>query len=265
MRTIKMNKPKILIYDIETAPCLGWFWRTGKAQIGANQIIRPGKIICISYRFRHWPKGEVRSLKWKRKKRDNRFSIPFTDRDMVIKFAKIAEEADILVGHNGDSFDRKIINSRLAYYEHPTLAHHMTEDTLKQARQQFNLPSFRLDFLCKYFNLDGKLSTESGLWERVVFDGLIEALNKMVAYCEKDVLILDSLYDRLFQYVTHKINMGVFTGELKVCPDCGSADRQKRGHSYTRAAKYQRYQCNGCRKHYRDGVNLLKSSKDRGR
>ena len=224
-----MNKPKILIYDIETAPCLGWFWRTGKTSIGAHQIIRPGKIICISYRFSNWPEGKVKNLRWKSKKRDNRFSIPFTDKDMVIKFYDIAEKADILVGHNGDNFDRKTINARLAYYRHPTLQHHMTEDTLKQSRLQFNLPSQRLDFLCKYFNIPGKLATSTGLWQRVVFDGNKSDLNQMVDYCDQDVLILNSLYDRIWPYVKHRLNIGVFNNTTSSCPQCGSKDRENKG------------------------------------
>lgn len=251
-----MTTPRTLIYDIEVAPCLGWFWRTGKTIIGANQIIRPGKIICISYRFTDWEEGRVKSLSWKPKNRKNRFSYRFSDKDLVIKFAKIAEKADIIVGHNGDSFDKKYVNARLAYYEQPTLKHLITEDTLKQSRQQFNLPSQRLDFLCKYFNLPGKLSTTVGLWERVVFYEDKESLEQMISYCEQDVLILDSLYKRLFPYVKHKINRGVFNQTAHACPDCGGVDVQKRGFSYTRSGKYQRFQCTSCGNWFRDGNNL---------
>lgn len=258
--------PKVLIYDIEVSPNLGWFWSTGQSTIGSNQILRPGKIICLSYRFTHWPEGKVKNLRWREKKRNNRLSIPYSDQDLVERFYKVAQEADIIVGHNGDGFDKKWLNVRLAYYHHPTLSAVMTEDTLKQARKQFRLPSFRLDFLCKYFNLPGKLSTPTGLWERVVFDGCKESLNKMVEYCDNDVLILDQLYKRIWPYVDHKINMGTFNDEVDICPACGSNHRQKRGVSLTTQAKYQRYQCMNCGKFYRDGVNLLKSSsKHRGR
>lgn len=260
------KRPSVLIYDIEVSPILGWFWGTGTTTIGSHQILRPGKIICLSYRFTHWPEGKVKSIRWKGKKRDNRLSIPYSDKELVETFYKVAQEADIIVGHNGDSFDKKWINARLAYYEHPTLQGVLTEDTLKQVKKQFRLPSFKLDFLCKYFNLPGKLSTPTGLWEKVVFEGHEESLDKMVQYCENDVLILEKLYERIWPYVDHRLNMGVFLDAVEVCPACGGAHRQKRGYMLTTGGRYQRYQCQDCGKFYKDGVNLLKSSsKHRGR
>lgn len=243
-----MNKPKTLIYDIETSPCVGWFWRTGKTNIGAHQIQRPGKIICISYRFTHWKPGLVRNLRWDRKQ---------SDENMVKRFAKIVEKADLIVGHNGDGFDKKWINTRLAYFQQPTISHALTEDTLKQARKEFNLPSFRLDFLCKYFKIPGKLSTASGLWERVVFDNSKKDLDKMVEYCDQDVLILDQLYERIYPYVSHKINLSVFTGERTGCPDCGSKNLTRNGYRYTRTGKFQRLKCGSCGRRSTNGKNQM--------
>lgn len=259
------NTPKTLIYDIEVSPCLGWFWGTGKTSIGAHQILRPGKIICISYRFTDWPEGKVEHLRWKPKRRNNRFSVPYTDKYLVKEFAKIAEEADIIVGHNGDNFDKKWINTRLAYYGFPTLEHVLTEDTLKQVRQQFRLPSFRLDFVCKYFNIPGKLSTVTGLWQKIVFEDKPEYLDEMVAYCDQDVLILDQLYKRIYPYVKHRINRGIYNGEINICPRCGSKHRESKGHTYTTMGKFKSWLCKNCGHRYRDGVNLATGGRHVGR
>ena len=247
----KINKPSVLIYDIETSPCTGWFWRTGKQVIGANQIRRPGKIICLSYRFTDWEDGRVEHLKW---------SAKHCDEKLVKKFYKIAVEADILVGHNGDGFDKKWLNTRLAYHKHPTLKHTITEDTLKQTRQQFALPSFKLDFLCKFFKIPGKLSTTTGMWERVVFDNCRKSLTEMVAYCDQDVLILDKLYHRIYPYVNHKISLSVYNSEPTICPVCGSNNVQARGYQVTKTGKFQRYQCQDCGNWFRGGRNLIKDS-----
>jgi len=244
---------KTLIYDIETSPCLGWFWGTGKQRINANQIRRPGKIICISYRFQHWPEGKVKNLKWDRK---------MSDEKMVRKFAQIADDADIIVGHNGDRFDKRWINTRLAYFGHPTIRHLVSEDTLKQARTEFYLPSYRLDFMCKFFKIPGKLSTSSSLWEEVVFNNNRHALQEMVDYCDNDVLILSMLYDRIYPYVKHKISKSVFYDRANSCPSCGSVHLQKRGFLYTAAAKKQRYQCIDCGVWSHTGKNLIKNSGD---
>lgn len=231
-----INKPKILIYDIEVSPCQGWFWRTGKTVIGHNQIWSPGKIICISYRFTDWPDTKVVNLKWDSTQSDEK---------LVKQFYKVAEEADVIVGHNGDSFDKKWINTRLAYYEHPTIRHVDTEDTLKMCRRQFNMASFRLDYICKFFKIPGKLSTSSDLWERVVRFNDRKALKEMGEYCDNDVIILDKLWKRIYPYVNHKINMSVYTGS-DVCPECGDKEYSKWGTRMTRAGTYQRFRCNKC-------------------
>lgn len=247
----KIKKPSVLIYDIETSPCLGWFWRSGKTVIGAHQIRRPGKIICLSYRFTHWKAGRVEHLKWSAKQSDEK---------MVKKFYDIAADADIIVGHNGDSFDKKWLNTRLAYYNVPTLKHTITEDTLKQTRKQFALPSFKLDFICKFFKIPGKLSTTTGMWERVLFDNCRKSLAEMVSYCDQDVLILDKLYHRIYPYVDHKINMAIYNNNPLACPECGGTNTHKRGFMYTRGGKFQRYQCTDCGNWFKDGRNLIKDS-----
>lgn len=232
-----MSKPKTLIYDIEVSPCTGWFWRTGTQYIGAHNIRKSGKIICISYRFTHWKAGHVKNLQW---------SGTQCDKEMVKKFSAIAQKADLIVGHNGDGFDKKWINTRLAYFKCPTIKHVMTEDTLKQARQQFNLPSFRLDYLCKYFDIKGKISTSSDLWEKVVFDNDRTYLKKMVKYCDNDVLILDELYNRIYPYVKHKINIAVYNDDERICPSCGGKCTIKNGFAFSGKTKKQRYGCQDC-------------------
>ncbi len=241
-------KPKTLIFDIETSPCVGWFWNLGKQYIQSNQLISSGKIICISYRFNSWPEGKVKNLRW---------SSEQSDEQLVKEFSKIAETADLLVGHNGDNFDIKWINARLAYYKQPTLRNCISEDTLKLARKQFRLPSFKLEFLCMYFDVGRKRPTTSKLWEKVVFNKDQKALKEMVLYCNQDVLILDKLYDRLYPYVNHRTNVALLQKDIKACPECGGNKLTKDGFKFTRVGKYQRFSCSKCKFKFKNGINLL--------
>lgn len=254
----EIMEPKTLIYDIETAPDIFWGWGTGKKVVHAGQIIRPGKIICISYRFMHWPLGRVKHLTWDFKKRENRFSYRWSDKKMVEKFYKIANTADVIVGHNGDAFDAKTINLRLAYYNIGSLDHLLSEDTLKQSRRSFRAPSHRLDFLCRYFNIPGKLSTSSDLWKEVALYDNRAKLKEMVTYCDNDVLILEELYKRVFPFVKHRLNRAVFTANPAACPHCGGFHNNKRGFKQKGLGKYQWYQCLDCGRYFTDGINLVR-------
>lgn len=239
------NKLKLLLYDIETAPDIFWGWGTGKRVIGANQLIRPGKIICISYRFLDWPKHKVKSLAWEPKKKANRFSYQWSDEKMLREFYEIAQHADILVGHNGDQFDCKTVNLRLAYYNIGSLRHAISEDTLKQSRQAFRSPSYKLDFLCKYFNIPGKLSTPTGLWEKVALEDCTESLKIMRKYCDNDVFILSEFFLRIYPYINHKLVIAPSTSAL-ICPQCSSAKSINWGTRRIKTGLYQRLRCNNC-------------------
>lgn len=61
------------------------------------------------------------------------------------------------------------------------------------------------------------------LWKAIVLDNCRESLNKMVAYCKKDVVLLERVYQELRTYAPHKFNYAVAYGlETHDCPNCES-------------------------------------------
>ena len=60
--TTKINKPKVLVYDIETSPVLAWVWRCGDQVVRHGQLhsdLDETKIICITYRWMHERKAKA--------------------------------------------------------------------------------------------------------------------------------------------------------------------------------------------------------------
>ena len=85
-----------LFFDIETSPCLGWFWRPSyNTTINPNQIIEYAKVICISYMWEGDTK--VHNLSWTKDQ---------CDKKMIEDFIKVMNKADEIVAHNGDRFNR---------------------------------------------------------------------------------------------------------------------------------------------------------------
>ncbi|MFO0004689.1 MAG: hypothetical protein ACK559_26520, partial [bacterium] len=98
-KTEKQNtshtKRKRLFFDIETSPNLGLFWEAGfKKNIDYSNIIKERAIICICWKWED--DKEIGSVHWDNKQ---------CDKSLLQKFIKVANEADELVGHNGDRFD----------------------------------------------------------------------------------------------------------------------------------------------------------------
>lgn len=201
-----------LIWDIETSPNVVLSWRTGyKINIDHDNILHERAIICIGYKW-HGEKT-VHSLQWDKEQ---------SDRDLVLKFAEIAGEADELVAHNGDGFDLPWLRTRALLHGVRTDPFAKTIDTLQWARRKFLFNSNRLDYIAKFLGFGGKIKTEFGLWKDVVLRKDAAALKRMVTYCERDVELLEKVYDRLADHVPCKTHAAVLAGGDKWhCPHCG--------------------------------------------
>jgi len=233
---MKSKKPKIMFYDLETSPNVGMFWRPGhKVSLTHDNILQERRIICVAYKFQGQKK--VHQIRWDKNQ---------CDKKLVEKFGEILRSVDVAIGHNGDAFDLKWVKGRALYHGLPPITNVQTIDTLKLVRQNFNLNSARLDYLAQYLFEDKKLSTDYGLWKKVML-GDKKALNYMVKYCKKDVVLLEEVYEKLLPYCDRTpVNLGILQGKTRDdCPMCGSQGI-KYGFKTTRVGKYQKFQCKQC-------------------
>jgi len=195
---------KVLIYDIETSPNIGWFWRAGyKLNISPENIIKERAIICVSYKW--LGENEVYTLVWDKEQ---------CDKFLIEQFIEVMNEADLLVAHNGDRFDLKWIKTRsLKHGITNMLIDYKSLDTLKLAKKKFNFNSNRLDYIAKYLGFEGKIKTTISLWTDIVFKKDQKALNQMVEYCEEDVRQLEKVYEKLVGWEKPKFHAGVLEGK----------------------------------------------------
>jgi DNA polymerase elongation subunit (family B) len=233
-----MSKIKRLFFDCETSPNIGMFWSAGyKLNITADSIIKERAIICICYKW--GGSDEVYHLTWDKNQNDKK---------MLEQFIKIANEADELVGHNGDKFDLAWIRTRCLYHNIPIFPNYTTIDTLKHARAKFKFNSNKLDYIAKFLGIGGKIHTGYDLWKNIVLDKDKESLDKMVEYCKNDVVILEKVYNRMATVIPHKLH---HDGDKTTCPECGSNKLtfSKRRISAMGTMRYQ-LQCKGCGRYH---------------
>ena len=209
-------KIRRLIWDIETSPNIGAFWRAGfKVRIAPENIIRERAIICISYKWEG--ESQVYSLRWRKG----------CDKQLLKTFMKVALQADELVAHNGDRYDIKWIAARCLIHGLEAYPEWKTVDTLAIARRRFELNSYRLDYIAQLLlgKGEGKIKTEFAWWLNITLNNCEESLDKMVHYCEKDVVILERVWKRLEPFHKPKSHAGVMAGEDRwTCPWSGSTN-----------------------------------------
>ena len=204
---------KRLFADIEVSPNVVLCWKPGyKVVIGHDSVIHERKIICIGYKW-EWEK-KVHVIKWDENQNDE---------DLLRKFSEIANEADEIVGHFGDSFDWPWIRGRMVILGLPPLPMDKTIDTKAWASKMFLFNSNKLDYLSRVFGYGGKLHTDYGLWKKILLDGSRTALAYMAKYCGVDVIKLEKVFHRIQPWMEAKTHAGVFTGHDRwSCALCGS-------------------------------------------
>jgi uncharacterized protein YprB with RNaseH-like and TPR domain len=237
-----MSKIKKLFFDIETSPNIGLFWTAGyKQNISPESIIKERAIICIAYKWAG--DNKTHALTW-----DNSQN----DKAMLEKFIKVANEADELIGHNGDRFDLPWIRTRCLYHRVPAFPNYTTLDTLKNARSKFKFNSNKLDYIAKFLGIGAKVHTGYDLWKNIVLNNDKKALKEMVEYCKNDVVILENVYNEMSPYIPAKTHHGVLIGgEKHSCPECGSDDMKfsKKRMSAAGTPRIQ-LQCQSCGKYH---------------
>jgi len=245
----KDNESKILIFDIETSPNLGYWWsHPWETHIIENKD--EWHILSFSAKWlgeKVFSKGLCDYPLYKKDKE--------SDKALVEDIWKLFDEADIVVAHNGADFDIKKSNSRFSFHKMKPPAPFKTVDTKIVAKKNFAFNSNSLNDLGKYLDLGVKVETGGfKLWLDCMA-GKLEAWKKMKQYNANDVILLEKIYLRLLPWMNTHPNLGMYTNKL-VCPKCGSGNMQSRGFSINATTKYKRAQCQDCGGWCKVGKNL---------
>lgn len=240
----------ILYYDIETSlQPVAVFSLLHNDYIRPDNILSERYIISAAWKWGHETKVHAVSVldDPKRYKRN-----PHDDKHVVGKLRDQMLKADVIVHHNGDSFDKPYLNTRAMFHKFPPLPPITAIDTKKVAKANFYLNSNSLNYLGKFLGLGQKIHTDADLWLRVL-SGERKAIEEMVRYNKQDVILLEKVFEKLQPYVTNHFNRELLGEEG--CPRCGSQNVQSRGYHKALSRVYRRWQCQDCAGWFRSVVN----------
>lgn len=194
------------------------------------------------------------AARWGDQKRTKTFALPdyvryrrdkHDDKDLCKELFKALDQADIVVAHNGDAFDIKKINSRLAVHGFNPPSPFKTVDTLKLARRVFKFDSNKLDNLGRYLGEGRKIpNTGAALW-RGCAAGDEASWRTMRKYNAQDVDLLVNVYDRLKGWSPNHPDRRLYKNNPG-CPTCESTNVQRRGFNFAKTRKSERFQCRDC-------------------
>ncbi|MDE2101803.1 MAG: ribonuclease H-like domain-containing protein [Patescibacteria group bacterium] len=242
---------KILLLDIETAPNLVHVWGLWKQNVGINQIIDAGYVMCWAAKWHGGSEIMFGSLN------------VCSPKKMLRAIYKLIDEADAVVHFNGKSFDMPTLNKEFLLQGWTPPSTYEQIDLLETVRKQFRFTSNKLDFVAQALGL-GKKVKHSGheLWIGCMA-GEAKAWKEMEAYNKQDVVLLEKVYNKLLPWVLSHPNRVLYNPDVKGCPKCGHDKYIAKGYRYTQAGVYQRYRCNNCGGWFRGVKTQGPKAKDR--
>lgn len=234
------KKARILLYDIETAYTVGAVW--GLYEQNVAKVLREPYIITVSWKWLDEDKIHVTSIRdfplYKKNKR--------SDKSLVELMWGLFDEADVIIAHNGNSFDQKWTYARFVVNGMTPPSPSVYIDTKLVAKSKFRFNSNSLNSLAGYFGFGEKLDTDIDLWVDCIENDLKSAWDKMERYNKQDVVLLEKVYLRMRPFMTNHPNMNLLQNTLMACPICGTGKLTKHKLRPTRSGLKQQYQCRSC-------------------
>ena len=233
---MKINQ-KVLLYDIETTPHIIAAW--GLYEVNSAKLVEERHLLSFSYKWLGEKKAHVYSLPdFKGYSKDKK-----NDEKLVKKLHEVLNEADIVIGHNSNSFDNKLANTFFLRHKLPPPKPFKTVDTLRCAKSIGNFNSNSLNNLSEELGLGKKVATGGiDLWFGCM-SGNMSDWKLMTKYNKMDVMLLEKLYLRLRPYMT---NHPLLDTDSCTCKVCGSEDVEQRGYTYTATQRRKKFRCRDC-------------------
>ncbi len=237
--------PRILTIDIETSPNMAHVWSLWNVNVGLNQLLESGEVICFA-------------AKWYGEKKVHYYSNYHDGHEaMVLAAHELLSQADIVVHYNGKRFDIPHLNREFLEAGLEPPAPYVQVDLYQTAKSKFRFPSNKLDYIAQTLNIGAKTSHAGHQLWLDCLAGSKTAWKTMKQYNIHDVELTERLYVKLHPWIQPHPNVNLYRDVLEEgCPSCGSAELRREGTAKTTVGVYQRYQCRDCGKWSRGKHNL---------
>lgn len=230
--------PRVLAWDIETSPNIGYVWSLWKQNISLSQLKERGEIMSFAARWIDEPAENIMFYGGPKK----------SDYRKMVKAAfKLFDEADALVSWNGKGFDTRWMQRAFLLEGLGRPSAHREIDLMLETKKHFRFVSNKLQNVSQELGLAGKVQHGGfELWVRCL-RGEQAAWDEMREYNEQDVHLLVDLYERLLPWIDSHPNRNLFSDE-EGCPRCpaGPDALKPRGFRLTNVGAFQRYRCSEC-------------------
>lgn len=236
---------KVLIYDIETSYIVTQDKRWGLWDDSPihRELMQDWQILCFAYKWLGEKKTHVVAQD------DFKGYKPgvLNDKGVVETLHKLFSEADVVVAHNGNSFDQKKVQARMMVHKLPPPLPYQQVDTKLEIRKVAAHTSNKLFDLAQSLELSSKLDAGGiATWDGCMA-GDKKAWKRMKKYNKGDVVTLEQLYLEIRPWMKSHPASNVIENRPEACPKClGTKMHKVMKYRATNTNLYQYYRCFDC-------------------
>jgi hypothetical protein len=246
------GKPKILVFDIETAPYRPYTWGLYKPNV--IDVEREWFMLSFAYGWYDIEKQKLGRIQFVSCEQDPRFEAG-SDLDIHVVYTlhELFDQAEIIVGQNHERFDLKKANERFFIYGLLPPSPYATLDTKRIWKRNFS-GSASLKYMARKADVALKESAGGfGTWLGCMNNDP-KAWAKMKRYNIADVRATAEVFTRLIPWTdslqSRTVNFGHYKPGEMTCPRCMNTwDEEgfvKRGFHGTGASRFQTLECRKC-------------------
>lgn len=235
---------KILFLDYETSPQLGWFFGS-KWETNIIKIEKHEQILTASLKWFDGKKiytfGQDDFKDYKPGNINDKSLVEYITKEFINK-------ADVLVAHNGDQFDHKVLTTRLSANNLALPSTTRTFDTKKIAKSKMHLPSNSLQDIADFYGIEGKFRhTGASMWFGCLA-GNEKDWKMMKKYDKQDVVILEKIFHKLSPMIKQN---NLFTRKNNVDLNCSNPACLSKSLKFHKkrlvvGGEVSQYQCQDC-------------------
>ena len=253
----KKGGPKILIFDLETTPMLGYFWNLWPNNISTDAVVKDWHLLSCSAKwlFEDEVMSEVLTPKEVKNADDSR---------LANWMWNLLDECQIAIAYNGLGFDFKPCNTRFLKNGLLPPSYYVPVDPIVTAKKKFDFSSNKMDYISEFIDGDRKIHTNFSLWTNCM-EGDQESLYEMEEYNKQDVIVLETVYLNLLPWMEGHPNLNLFYSDnVSRCPQCGNTELDFNQKPYnTLTTSYPAYRCTKCGYRGRGKKSMLSKEKSK--
>lgn len=251
-------QPRILIFDVETAPLTAYTWGIHDQNISLGQVKQDWHFLAWAAKWLGEPANKVIYMD------NNKAKNVRDDKALILGLWKLLDQADIVIAQNGDRFDIKKFNARAVIHGLTPVSPFKSVDTLKESRKVFGFTAHSLEYMSdvlntKYKKLKHNKYPGFELW-KAILNGDKKAWAEMKTYCIHDVLATEELYTKIQGWIKTQ-NLATYYDDLKLRCHCGSSNLHAYEIRRLASGHFQGYRCRDCGKRLQGKTNLLSLEK----